>query len=227
MTLARILASKSNSVILISTSRTVPMLKVLVPSQRIDKTHSLGGLFLSSSFNQEDVCKKIVFPPHCENLGIMGMATGDTPNTYSGIILRERVIQLLSILSGLADFIIVDCMSNVSQSNDPLGNAALSIANLIIETLTADAMGIEYRSAMHPIVAEAKESRPNITVLSNYTPQHPLKEIESLIPEVKYNLPKSAEIQEFLLSGSFHNPKTNEGLVYVSGASIIVKEEII
>lgn len=227
LVLANMLAAEQKSTVLLSTSRVVPMLKVLAPAQAVDKSYSVGSLFLSSNFNQEDVCTRILFTPGNNNLGLMGMAPGDTPNTYSGIILRDRVLELLSILGGLADYILVDCMSNVSPANDPIGNTALAVSDLIIETLTADVMGIEYRHAIHPVIGDLIASRKRLTALSNFTPQHPLEEVQRVIEDAAFYLPRADEIAECLLSGTYANLRTHDGRRYAQQAAAMLKEGLL
>lgn len=220
--------SKRSNVVLLSTNRVVPMLKVLVPSMQIDRSMSVGTLFTGISMTQEDICKRILFHPKRQNLGYLAFATGDTPNTYSGgydsggyrsIFTPDKMQTFFSVLLSLTDYIIADCTSNPTPMNDPLGSVALANASKAIELLTADLAGIEYHTAMLPLLRETVEPEKAIAAFGRVNPSlHPVSEVSTVIKlPVEYELRESAEIADFFLSGQLLvSSHTRDGRVYLS-----------
>jgi hypothetical protein len=220
--------SKRSNVVLLSTNRVVPMLKVLVPSAQIDRSQSVGTLFTGMSMTQEDICKRILFHPKCQNLGYLAFATGDTPNTYSGsydssgyrsIFTPDKMQTLYSVLLSLTDYIIVDCTGNPTPLSDPLGSVALANASKVIELLTADLAGIEYHTAMFPLLRDTVTPEKTIPAFGRVNPSlHPVNEVKAVLKlPMEYELRESAEIADFFLAGQLPlHPRTRDGKLYLS-----------
>ena len=219
--------SKRSNVVLLSTNRVVPMLKVLVPSTKIDRSMSVGTLFTGMGMTQEDICKRIVFHPKQQNLGYLAFATGDTPNTYSGgydsgsyrsIFTPDKMQTFFSVLLSLTDYIIADCMSNPTPANDPLGSVALANAAHAIQLLTADLAGIEYYTAMMPLLRETVDQEKNVTIFGRVNPSlYPVMEVQTVLKlPIEYELRESAEIADFFLSGQLpRSAHTRDGRYYL------------
>ncbi|WRS29009.1 hypothetical protein U6B65_14720 (plasmid) [Oscillospiraceae bacterium MB08-C2-2] len=228
LSLATQLALRKQNVVLLSTDRVVPMLKVFVPSVPVDRSLSVGGLFLGTGITQEDVCSRILFHPKCNCLGFMGLATGDTPNTYSGIYTADKMQSLYSILLGLTDTLIVDCMANPSPAYDPLGSVAIANAALLVKTLTPDIQGLEYNKAILPLVSDSISGIRQFTLLGKNSPTRPEKEFAAAAGEtIEYTLSESAEIADFFVSGHLMvGAKTKEGKAYLDTVKSIALEAI-
>lgn len=140
------LACAKNNVVLISSDKVVPNMRVLLPTVDTDKTRSMGALLMQSDLTQKIIAPKLVFHPESDFLACMALCSGDNPISYPPLFDPGKIMAFLNILSGLADYIIVDGTSN--PATDSVTLTALEACEDVICTLTPDRKGIEYLSAI-------------------------------------------------------------------------------
>jgi hypothetical protein len=102
------LALRKENVILVSSDKVVPHLKVLLPTVETDKSHSMGPLLLKSGLTQKQLIPKLVFHPDSSYLACLALAPGDNLISYPPLFEAPNVMELLNVLSGLADVVLVD-----------------------------------------------------------------------------------------------------------------------
>lgn len=223
MALASQLALAKENVIVVSGDRVVPHLKVLLPSAEVDKTHSMGPLLLQSQVNQKAVAPKLVFHPESGYLACMALAPGDTPISYPPLFEPEKVMGLLDVLSGLADYVIVDGTSNPAA--DSITLTALEATSHIICALTPDRKGLEYLQGMLGVLRDEKyKTDRHLRVLSPAREVDPVRETRNLVEDIRFVLPYSPEVEERMLSGRLiRGMGRRPGLVYFSRVKQILE----
>lgn len=194
------LALQKKNVILVNTDKLVPHLKVLLPAEEPDRSRSVGPLLLQSEHSQKQVAQRMLFHPESNCLGIMAFAPGDTPIAYPPLFEPGKVMAFLNVLSGLADYVIVDGTSN--PVTDSILLCALEQSGRVLCALTPDRKGVEYLDALLPVLRDEKyHTKDYLRVLSPVREQSPAKEIRGLVEDVRFLLPHADEAEERMLSG--------------------------
>lgn len=194
------LAMKKKNVILLSSDKVIPQLPVLLPGVETNKSHSMGSLLLQSELTQALVTPKLVFHPDSNYFACMGLALGDTPISYPPLFDPEKVRALFRILLGLADYVIIDGMSN--PVTDSITLTALEVSEHVICTITPDRKGEEFiRSVLAMLRDEKYKVNEHIRVLSPARDIQPVKQMKSKIEDIRWVLPYAVEVEERFLSG--------------------------
>jgi len=224
MALASRLALKKENVILVSSDKVVPHLKVLLPTVETDKSFSMGPLLLKSGLTQKQLIPKLVFHPDSGNLACLALAPGDTPISYPPLWEPANVMELLNVLSGLADVVLVDGMSNPAADSVTL--TAMGVSERVICTLTPDRKGLEYLNAVLQLLRDEKyKTGKHLRILSPVRETSPVNELLGIIEDVQFLLPYSAEAEERMLSGKLFKGFTRRpGLVFERRVEEILEE---
>lgn len=193
-------AAQKRNVILVSSDKVVPNLRVLLPNVQTDKSFSMGTLLLQPELTQAMVSQKLAFHPQSDCLACTALATGDNPITYPPLFEPKKIIALLRILAGLADEVIVDGTSNPTADSVTL--TALEVSARTLCTITPDRKGVEYMPAMLAVLRDEKyRTGEQLRILSPVREVSPVKEIRGLIEDIFSTLPYSPEVEDKFLSG--------------------------
>ncbi len=224
LALASRLALRKENVILVSSDKVVPHLKVLLPTVETNKSHSMGPLLLKSGLTQKQLIPKLVFHPDSSCLACLALAPGDNLISYPPLFEAPNVMELLNVLSGLADVVLVDGTSNPTA--DRITLTALEASEHVICTLTPDRKGLEYLNALLPVLRDEKyKTGKHIRVLSPVRETSPAKELLGTIEDVRFLLPYAAEAEERMLSGKLFKGFTRRpGLVFERRVEEILEE---
>lgn len=224
LAMASRLALAKNNVVLVSSDKVVPNMRVLLPTVDTDKTRSMGALLMQSDLTQKLIAPKLVFHPESDFLACMALCSGDNPISYPPLFDPGKIMAFLNVLSGLADYVIVDGTSN--PATDSVTLTALEACEDVICTLTPDRKGIEYLSAILAVLRDGKyKADRHMRVLSPVRPVNPIKELRGLIEDVRFSLPYSAEVEERMLSGRLMKDFGRlEGMIFESRVAHILEE---
>lgn len=216
LALAGILARRKENVILLSTDKLTPHLRVLLPTVDTDRTSSIGSLLMQSELTQKLVTTKLVFHPNSNYMGCMAFAPGDSLIAYPPLFDPAKILSLLNILSGIADYVIVDGSSN--PVTDSITLAALEAGERILCMLTPDTKGMEYLDAVLPVLRDEKyKTAKHLRVLSPVQEISPVQEVRGRVEDIRFTLPYSAEAHEAMLTGKLIGGfNRRAGLVYES-----------
>lgn len=95
---------------------------------------SVGAALAKTDVTQEDVVKQLVTVKDKQNFGFLGFTDGENRYTYPSFDLG-KVRSLYAVLQTLADFVVVDCTSNLKN---PLSRVAVMEAETVIRLATPD-----------------------------------------------------------------------------------------
>ncbi|MDY3863385.1 MAG: ParA family protein, partial [Eubacteriales bacterium] len=105
----------SATVIVLHSDIEAPMLSVLFPNAKSGSLGSVGIPLSANELDTEQILANCTETKARSTLAVMGYRDGDTRLTYPRYG-KERATELLQRLLSLADFVIVDCMSNPNES---------------------------------------------------------------------------------------------------------------
>ena len=143
--LAEVLYNRSrgkNSVIVVFTDIVTPSIPVVFPNFRAEDVYSIGTVLSKPDFFADDVVSNMVMAKDRMNIGYLGYK--DSENSHSFPEYNEgRAKYLYDILLGIADYVIVDCMSLPDANN--LTKVALENADQKVILWTPDLKSMSFR----------------------------------------------------------------------------------
>ncbi len=197
--LARFLSNKKLNTVLIDTDFITPQFNIWFPEKTLTHSSSLSVL-LDNNIEIEAVASKLQVEG--ENLGVLGydrdFAANSMPRRPDT---SERLLTCLQS-EELSDIVIVDVQTGFI--NDMLSFQAMSVADLILVTLTPDVKGLSWYDANIKMMAEgwSHTEKPVIKVLSQVVPSSPVAQMEHILGKFDFYLPYSDEIAEQMYTGT-------------------------
>lgn len=199
LALAAVLAEKRKNVIVFSSDKLVPALKIYCPNTDITGNHSVGPLLMSGRYDDTMLAERIISHPESEYISFAGMAPSDTYVTYNNFE-RPSVVQMLNKLVQISDYVIIDGTSNPIE--DMMTLTGLELSDHVIRTITPDVKGLLYLgSARHIYQEERYRFDEHITVLGNIHDVSPVSEVISVSSKYDYTLYYSPEIENRFIAG--------------------------
>lgn len=186
------LSRNKKNVILILCDSMTPTVSTILPFQET-KDQSFGELLSSIQVTQESILKKCIPVGRNDYLTVIGYLHGENERTYAKYS-KERVVDLLILLKHLADHIIIDCSSNIS--NDIFSRTALELSDQVIRLITPDLKAISYYDSNLPSLSERKYNlQSHIKVLSNVKPEVPKDTVANKFGGIVFELKYQEEIE--------------------------------
>ena len=192
MKLARELESMKKNVIVVCADLFCPVVSTVMPSVDV-KSRTLGSLLSKPHIKQLDIMQTAIPYPKHEYIAIIGYKNGDNIFTYSEF-LAERVAEFISQLRQVADYVIIDCSSVLTE--DGFTTIALQQADKVLRLCNADLKAFSYFTSHLPLISRTKfKSDAHIKILSNIKPGQEENTFRSVYGDVAYTLPHVKEIE--------------------------------
>ena len=199
--------SFSATVIVVCPDMTTPGLPVLFPGAKSEDLCSLGTALSKAEITQDEIVKAIATVKSKQNMGFLGFCDGENKYTYPAYD-EQKATELLDILKTLAQVIIVDCSSLLT---DTLSAVAVKNADEVICLATPDLKCISYFSSQLPLFADLKTDRhiQGINVIENDC-YMPVQDAKTHFKEVSFVLPYCHEIRQQALDGTLTKPVSDK-----------------
>ncbi len=192
------LSRQKKNVILIHSDYITPAISTVLPLKDT-KDQSLGNLLSSVQITQDEILKKCMTLDKNDYLSIMGYLHGENERTYAKYG-KENIVDFFILLKHLADHIIIDCCSMVTQ--DILSRTALELSDQVIRLITPDLKAISYFDSILPLVAERKFNLQNhVKVLSNVKPDMPKDVVSNKFGGISKELVYTEELERQFYEG--------------------------
>ncbi|MGV8154959.1 MAG: MinD/ParA family protein [Alkaliphilus sp.] len=190
--LAKKLSKKKKNVILILADYNTPTLSVVMP--QIDAGEkSLGALLEAPIITQESILKNCISTEKNEYLSVISYLYGENERTYAKYS-KERVVDFFILLKHIADYVIIDCCSNISH--DILSKSALELSDKAVRLITPDLRAVSFYASTLPQLAQRKYNLQNhIQVLSNIKENMPKDYVANRFGGISLELPHTEEIE--------------------------------
>lgn len=197
--LANSFARKNKNVVLVDAGFVAPQMQVWFPRMEV-KSESSIRVILDNAVTVETVAAKLSMVRGRSNYGVLGYAKGFALNQVTDR--RDTTDELLGVLSGMADVVIVDCQYSVMD--DILTFRALETADERLVVLSPDLRGISwYDSNVKPMLdAWDNHNMSTNRVLNGVTRKTPAEQVESSVGSCMAYLPFTLEIRDELYSGT-------------------------
>ncbi|WP_353852758.1 ParA family protein [Dehalobacter restrictus] len=155
---------------------------------------SIGEVLSAPSVTQELILKNCVCPGKNSYISFLGYKAGENVFTYAEYA-KERAVDLLVLLRHIADYVVVDCSSALTDSI--LSTAALEVADTVLRLGSCDLKSVSYFMSCLPLIADRRfKPEKHIRALSNVKPRQDSGGYENTYGGVSYRLPHVAAIEE-------------------------------
>jgi len=191
--LAKELSRQKKDVLVVLCDLICPALPT-VTSAKNSREGTLGQVLSAPYITQELIMQNCVLFDGISNVSILGYKKGNNVFTYAEYD-KERALDFFTLLRHIADYVIVDCASSLSE--DILSTTALEIADKVYRLGNCDLKSVSYFSSYLPLIGDVKfASNKHIRVLSNVKPRQEFAEYANLMGGVNYTLPYMPEVDE-------------------------------
>lgn len=213
--LAKALTRDKQKAIIINGENGIPMLPVWLPDQMTETSVSVGQVLSSVEVDTSLVASHVTVLKNYPFIGLMGYSAGENPLSYPEVH-YQMVQQLIANAAKLANFIILDCSSNMTNVFVP---AAIESGDIVIRILTPDLKGINYLKAHQPLLVDGRfHYDTHITFAGMARPFHALDEMGYMVGGFDGLLPYGKEIDRCATEGgmfraiNYCNPKYTASL---------------
>lgn len=196
--LAKAFTQDKDKAIIINADFSTPMLPVWLPDQIIETGASIGHVLSSVEIDTALVASKVTVLKAFPFIGVMGYAAGENPLSYPEIK-YDMALSLITNAAKLADFVVIDCSSNMTNFFTP---AAIDAADIIVRILTPDLKGINYLKAHQPLLVDARfRYNEHMSLVGMARPFHAIEEMGHIIGGWAGLLPYNKEMDRCATEG--------------------------
>lgn len=208
--LAYLLATSGKNVILIDTSTQAPQKSIWFPYCDGDFTSSLNSLMSADSITPAFMTKHI--STLSSNLGVLGFVKGETPLSLTKAQRLDKIKDVYKVCCDLADYVIVDCASNILDNIYSV--VALEQAIRVLRIVSPDLKGATWTMGNLQLISDRKFTAANHIVISNNVKSYyNVPQIEAVIGDYKTCLPYCVDIEMRNITGELFKPFNTKDLV--------------
>ena len=220
--IARELASRKKSVMLVLGDSETPSVPLLLP--QTDAGKSLGHLLSLPSVSQTDLFRHCV--PVGTSLSLMGYMYGENEKTWPEYS-EQRAREFLDILRDSADYAVIDCPHHLLSSI--LTAVALEQAGRVLRVVNADIKSVVFVKSQRPFLAESRfRWEDHISVINNVLPFQDVRTYEETFGGKAYTLPHLSALQRQYDEYRLLEPMAGkEGKLYETVIRKIIEKEIV
>ena len=229
--IARYIASQKKNVILVLADMSAPPLPFICPPSDLEAELSMGNILGAAHVTETLIKQNAILHRKNEYLTMLGMLKGENAFTYPPYT-ETQAKELLAELRKMADYIVIDCTSNIT--GDVLSAVSLIESDAVLRLVSCDLKSISYLSSQLPLLLDNKfnankqykaarkaeplpfplvtisETAKKHTVRHNFTYRYLLNvddfqaddNIEQVVGGVSFKIPHSEEAYKQFLSGN-------------------------
>ena len=191
------------TVVVVYTDNETPTLPILFPNYKKEDLCSVGAALAKADIDRFEVVKQMVTVKDKPNLCFLGFTDGENKYTYPAYD-DTKVRSLYSVLSALADYVIVDCTSSLK---DPLTRVAVQEAETVFRLAAPTLNSVSYLTSQLPLYADPsfrldQQIQGICTVDADL--YMPVEEIRAMLPGVRFTVPYSRAVKQQMLDGNLY-----------------------
>lgn len=206
--LARYIASQKKNVILVLADMSAPPLPYVCPSSDLESELSLGNILAAAHVDGNLVKQNAILHKKNEYLTMFAMLKGENAFSYAPYT-ETQAREFIHALRQLADYIIIDCTSNIT--NDVLSAVSLIESDAVLRLVSCDLKSISYLNSQLPLLLDNKfNANKQYKAASNVSSFQADDEIEQIVGGVNFKIPHSDEIYKQFLAGNLFGGLTEK-----------------
>ena len=206
--LARYIASRKKNVILVLAVMSAPPLPYVCPSSDLESETSLGNILGAAHVDENLVKQNAILHKKNEYLTMFAMLKGVNAFSYAPYT-ETQARELIHTLRQLADYIIIDCTSNIT--NDVLSAISLIESDAVLRLVSCDLKSISYLNSQLPLLLDNKfNANKQYKAASNGSSFQADDEIEQIVGGINFKIPHSDEVYKQFLAGNLFGGLTEK-----------------
>ena len=206
--LARYIASQKKNVILVLADMSAPPLPYVCPPSDLESELSLGNILGAAHVDGNLVKQNAILHKKNEYLTMFAMLKGENAFSYAPYT-ETQVREFIHALRQLADYIIIDCTSNIT--NDVLSAVSLIESDAVLRLVSCDLKSISYLNSQLPLLLDNKfNANKQYKAASNVSSFQADDEIEQIVGGVNFKIPHSDEVYKQFLAGNLFGGLTEK-----------------
>lgn len=188
------------SVVLVFTDDIAPAIPVIFPNYKYDAS-SIGAILSKPDFFADDIAANFVIPKGHMNLAFLGYKAGENTHSYPAYTMAKAKY-FYDVLVGIADYVIVDCMSMPDFSL--LTKVALENADQTVRLDTPDLKCISFRMSQMKIFAShgyLKDSDVSVMNIPRQELNLSAADTRTHLGKIEFTLPYCPGLMEQYMEG--------------------------
>lgn len=185
-------------VLFFSPDLSVPLMGYLFPHCKESDLYSVGKALDQTDIYKEDILRRIVTVKTMMNFGYLGFKAGENKYTYPRPT-EDKVLQLFSCMRELAEYVIVDC---VSDPSDLMSAMAKSEADTIVQIVSPDLKCMTYYCSNAEQFAAISDRSVKVMTIGEKDMFLPTEEIAAHFKDVQFKLPYSWMLKKQVYTGT-------------------------
>ncbi len=202
--------SFNTTVILVYADPETPMLPVIFPNAKNENLGSVGAILSKTEIDRETLLQNLVIHKERQNFAFLGYREGENKYTYPKYG-KAKAEELLDRLTEIADYVIVDCPSNLDIS--PLSFCAVEAAQQTIRLASPDLCSISWylsQASQYETASLRWQQQYQGINTPNADVFMPIEEAKTHFGEVSFTVPYCRQIKEQMQKGKLYEPVTDK-----------------
>lgn len=198
--LARLIAGNKKNVVLVLADTQAPTITYICPQTDLETQQSLGNILSCASITEQLVKQNAILHRKNEYITMFGMLKGENAFSFPPFT-QGQVQDFISILRGLADYIIIDCTSNITS--DILSAVAIMESDAVLKLATSDLKSISYFNSQMPILIGNNNNKvKQFKAVSDIKALQATENVEQIMDGAQFRIPHCEEVEQQLLNGN-------------------------
>ena len=197
---------RKHKVICVLTDPETPSIQVLFTNYATSEMQSIGAALSAVTCAEKDVLRGSVTVEDCPDLLYMGYCRAENINSYP-VVYESKARDFYTVLSGMADYVIVDCMSNAREN--VLSKVAIKMADVVVRLYAADIKSLAYMESQASLYNSLEYKFPAHVKILNCTSRDifsPIDEIASRMEGCKAIVPFFKILKQQMADGQLYMP---------------------
>ena len=185
------------------TDNETPTLPIIFPNYKKEDLCSVGAALAKADIDRFEVVKQMVTVKDKQNLCFLGFTDGENKHTYPAFD-DTKARSLYSVLSSLADYVIVDCTASL---RNPLSKVAVQEADTVFRLASPSLRSVSYLTSQLPLYADPafrldQQIQGICTVDADL--YMPIEEAKAQLHDVRFTIPYSRAVKQQMLDGNLY-----------------------
>ena len=197
--IAKYISSLKKNVALVLCDTDAPPLPLLLPPSELETEKSLGSILAAARISENLILQNSITVKKQPYISIIGMLKGENCYSYPRYTDRQA-LNLIDNLKKIADYIVIDCSSHISDNI--LSTIALTKSDCVLRIINCDLKSISYLSSQLTLLADKKfKTDKQIKIANNVKSIHSGENIEQILGGLAFTIPNCIGVEQQYLAG--------------------------
>lgn len=191
------------TVVVVYADNETPTLPIIFPNYKKEDLCSVGVALAKTDIDRHEVVKQMVTVKDKQNFCFLGFTDGENKYTYPAFD-ATKVRSLYSVLSSLADYVIIDCTSSLKN---PLSKVAVREADEVIRLSAPTLKSVSYLASQLPLYIDPMfrlEEHIQGICVTDEDLYMPIDEAKAQLHDVRFTIPYSRAVKQQMLDGNLY-----------------------